>query len=712
LTALHFDIETFSRCDLKASGVYKYAEDPSTEIMCAAFAQGDGPVDIWIPAEELPKAMMEDLILRLAPSRTGMKIYVQPTTPEVVVDHIKSGGEVRAHNAQFERTVLNGVAGKKVGFPKIEINQVVCTAAKMAAHGLPRSLGEASKALGSFLKDDVGRTNMLALSKPRSGKIERWLPSNAPARFVQLYAYCIDDVKAERGIDHIVPDLSASELNTYRLDQTINDRGVGVDLPSVNDVQWLVDKYKGELSLLCVNLTGVEPTKREKIATWVRDNGFAQLADMQAETVKELIAREDVPDNVKQVLKLYSTYGMKAVTKYEAIRKAVCADGRLHGMFLYYGAGTGRWSSLIVQLQNLFRPVIENPDAAIDLFWLRDLPLVREEYPKTDPMKVFASCIRGMLVPKEDHDLMFLDFAGIESRVNAWLWGERWKLQAFRDYDAGTGPDQYIIAVADCFGLDPSLINKKDKRRQWGKAIDLFGGYEGGSGAFVTMADTYGVDLDELRDAIYPTLTREEMESASWMWEKFGRHGELAHDTYFAIEAVKQRWRNKHPKTKAGWKELKEASIEAVLHPGKVYKVAGGKILFSYRDQWLYMKLPSGRRLAYFRPSVDRDGESETLRYWGVDTKTRRYMKTASYGGKLCENAVQAISRDLLVHAMFGLEANGYPLVGSVHDEAIMEVLKNYGSIEHASAIMCSTPAWAAGLPVAVEGHRAQRYRK
>ena len=189
--------------------------------------------------------------------------------------------------------------------------------------------------------------------------------------------------------------------------------------------------------------TGVRPTQRAKIADWIRANGFEQLADMQAETVKALIAGNKCPDNVKEVLQLYSTYGMKAVSKLDAIEDAVCANGRLHGMFLYYGAGTGRWSSLIVQLQNLFRPVIDDPETAIDAFEKLDLEWVRALWPDTDPMKVIASTLRGMLIPAVGHDLLFLDFAGVESRVNAWLWDEEWKLEAFREYDAGTGPDLY-----------------------------------------------------------------------------------------------------------------------------------------------------------------------------------------------------------------------------------------------------------------------------
>jgi DNA polymerase len=183
----------------------------------------------------------------------------------------------------------------------------------------------------------------------------------------------------------------------------------------------------------------------------VRANGYPDLLDMQAETIKLLVERVDIPDNAKHVLRIYSTYNAKAVTKFDTILEAVCADGRLHGMLLYHGAGTGRWSSLIVQLQNLFRPVIDDPETAVEAFKTRNLDWIRALYPQ-DPMKVIASTVRSHFIAGRGKKLIALDFAGVESRKNAWLWNEEWKLQAFRDYDAGKGQDQYILAVADALG--------------------------------------------------------------------------------------------------------------------------------------------------------------------------------------------------------------------------------------------------------------------
>lgn len=990
---LHLDLETFSECDLGDAGVFRYAEHPSTEVLVMGYAFDNEDVKQWFPGTPLP---------------------------DEVVQHVLSGGEIRAHNAQFERVVLNGVAGEAIGFPFIEIAQTVCTAAKCAANGIPRSLSDASKALGTFPKSDAGRMEMLQLCKPRkptkNDLTARYTLETAPEKFEAMYAYNLDDVKAERDVDHAVPDLSVAEQAVYELDQIINARGIAVDLVAIDNIMAVVTEYKEFLAFQCELETGLKPTQRDKIAEWIRAEGrWPGLVDMQADTVKALVANESVPDEVKKVLRIYSTYNAKAITKYAAILAAVCKDSRLRGMFMYHGANTGRWSSLIVQLQNLFRPVIDDPETAIEAFATRDLDWIRTLYGGVDPIKVAASCVRSVLVAAHDKELVFPDYAGIESRFNAWLFGEDWKLDAFRKYDRREGPDSYV-AVYSKFFLIP-VEDVKPKQRQVGKVVDLacfgpdtpvltesagyvriadikpghkvwdglqwvrhhgllkqgvrpvvtvagvkvtadhliatqgtwtrasqlassestlrqalatgsanlpwwhfwavlrskfsarvahrrtesttttcatgaapgaaaaqrkkpdtgpknFGptqtssptthivdgclavfrrvltdattqgiqrtriteaeefsylsrgaktaglfwrtlsslkvgttkrwswivptltedtsrgtsallagestaktsapsepcrrestplkeslptydlalcgalhsytvlsergpllvhncGYEGGVGAFVTMSETYGLNLAEMTEAVLPTLPREILETSEWMWGKFGANSGLDHDTYVACDGLKQLWRAAHPAIRQGWKDLKDAAEKAVQFPGTAFSLQNGRVAFkvvSYKGRnWLYLKLPSGRLLAYYNPRwiesktivvKNKWGKDEErivpgeLRYWGVDTDTRRWMEISSYGGRWCENIVQAGSRDILVNGMLKLEQRGYPLVGSVHDEPIAEVPKDFGSFDEAGAIICELPDWAAGLPVAVGGHRGKRYRK
>ena len=739
MTALHIDFETYSECDLKAAGVYRYAEHPSTEITACSFAFGDGPVALWVPYAECP----EDILRAVREQRPGVRIEVGAAVPVDVREHVARGGEVRAHNAQFERVVAGGVAGKKLGTFEIPIGQTVCTAAKMAAAGLPRGLGDAAAALGTSLKDDAGRISMLQIAKPRKPTKDdtstRWTFQNAPEKWIAMFVYNIDDTIAERGIDNAVPDLIRSEQEIYHLDQKINQRGVAVDLEAIRNILYVVEQYKESLAVSCTSATadwmgeGLSPTQREKIACWARDNGFPALTDMTADYIQTVIKGDVCPQNVKQVLLIYSTYNAKSVSKYQAILDAVCADGRIRGMFLFHGAGPGRWSSLIVQLQNTMRPLIKDPEAAIEAFAKRDMSLIQSLYPGLDLMKVAGSCVRSVLVAGPGKNLCYVDFVGIEARVNPWFFGEEWMLEVFRAQDAGTGPDSYKSAYCGLFNEDITRIDWESidgmLKRQIGKVTELFFNYEGGMGAFITGAQTYGIDLEALAQTVLPTLPEDARSHGEWMWDNHPVEG-ASKEQHIACNGLKFLWRQRRPLTRQGWKDLKEAAELAVQFPGTAYSIPQGCIAFKVVDyrgrSWLKMRLPSGRCISYYNPRwippriaerwinnelVDYTIPGE-LRYWGLDTRTRQWVEQGTYGGKLDENADQGFSSDLLRNALRKLEAAGYETVGSVHDEAICEVPEGFGSVADAGALMCSQPAYAHGLPLAVSGHLKKRYGK
>jgi DNA polymerase len=719
----HLDIESFSACDLKDAGVHRYSEHASTEVLCFAYAFDEGDVKLWKPGEPLPQDLVE---------------------------HVKSGGEIRAHNAQFERVVLNGVAGKKIGFPEIKIEQTTCTMAKMSAAGMPRSLDDAAKALGVPGKAEGGRFEMLALAKPRkptkADPSVRWTLKNAPEKYEVLYAYNIQDVIAERGIGNAVPDLIASEQHIYHLDQRINQRGIAVDLTAVANILAVVEEYKSWLGSECERLTadylgdGLKPTQREKISDWVRANGWPGLLDMQAETVKALCKREEVPCLIKQVLRIYSTYNAKAVSKLQAILDAVCADGRLRGMFLFLGAGTGRWSSLIVQLQNLMRPFIDDPDFALECFSKRSLDFVRMMYPDIDLMKVAGSCIRAVLIAASGKTLLFPDFVGVELRINAWLWGEEAELQVYRNQDAGTGPDSYKLTYCEFFAEDIDAIDWKSlegkNKRQIGKVLCLAFGYEGGVSAGVTMVDTYGVDLDKMAAALLPIMPEDARQHAEWMWLNHRKEG-VTKEQSMALDGAKYMWRQRRPHIKQGWKDLKEAAGLACEFPGKTF--LAGKIAFrvcSYKERsWLHMRLPSGRDLKYYsprwiepknikRPKKLDNGyggytwvEEEVIipgefRYFGVDSRTHQWTEQTSYGGQLDADADQGFASDLLRNGMRNAERLGFPIVATVHDELVSEVDEEHASIVEIEKGMLDQPAYTAGLPLAVETKRCRHYWK
>jgi DNA polymerase bacteriophage-type len=745
---VHLDFETFSECELKDAGVYRFSEHPSTALNVAGYAFGDGPVFQWVPFESTPA--LEAILAEVRKLRPEAEVFCGKHVPIALAAHIEAGKEIRAHNAQFERVVSNGVAGKRLGIPEIKIEQTVCTAAKMSANGMPRSLEMGAAALGTELKDSGGRISMLQLAKPRKPTKQdpstRWTFENAPEKWIAMLVYNIDDVAAERGIDNAVPDLIKSEQEIYHLDQRINQRGVAVDLEAVKNILYVVEQYKGFLALECQRLTanylgdGLSPTQREKISDWVRANGWPHLADMQAETVKALCKKEEVPECVKQVLRIYSTYNAKAVSKLQAILDAVCADGRLRGMFLFLGAGTGRWSSLIVQLQNLMRPLIDDPDFALECFASRSSDLVRMMYPDIDLMKVAGSCIRAVLVAAPGKTLLFPDFVGVELRINAWLWGEETELAVYRAQDAGTGPDSYKLTYCEFFGEDINAIDWKSlegkNKRQIGKVLCLAFGYEGGVSAGLTMVDTYGVDLDKLADALLPIMPEDARQHAEWMWVHHRKEG-VTKEQSMALDGAKYMWRKARPKIKQGWKDLKEAAGLACEFPGKTF--LAGKIAFrvcEYKGRsWLHMRLPSGRDLKYYsprwiepktivRPKKLDNGyggvtwvEEEVVlpgefRYFGVDSKTHQWTEQTSYGGQLDADADQGFASDLLRNGMRNAERLGFPIIGTVHDELVAEVAKERASVEEIEKGMLDQPAYTTGLPLAVETKLQEFYWK
>jgi DNA polymerase len=373
---------------------------------------------------------------------------------------------------------------------------------------------------------------------------------------------------------------------------------------------------------------------------------------------------------------------MASVAKSEALLRGMSADGRARGLLQFHAAGTGRWAGRRFQPQNLKRPQIEDTDTAISILMAGDADLVEALY--GEPLSVVGDCIRGMVAAPPGKKIVAADYANIEGRVLAWLAGESWKLDAFRAYDAGTGPDLYKVAYGRAFGIAPKDVSKP--QRQIGKVMELALGYQGGVGAFQTMAVNYGVRLPD-----------EE------------------------VEGLRDGWRSAHSAIKAFWWDLERAAIEAVENPGMTTAVRD--IRFKVAGSFLFMRLPSGRFLAYAYPEIqpktmpwkDDRGEpvvKESLSYMGVNSYTRKWERCFAYGGLLAENATQAVARDILADAMPRLEVADYPIILTVHDEIVCEVASGFGSVEEMVSIMTTLPAWADGCPITAEGWEGARYRK
>lgn len=699
------DIETFSEENLKTAGLYRYAEHPSTDILCVCWKFDDGPVSAWIPSADRDFANELSSLFEF-----DGEIWFGEKVPTDLRLFIEKGGELHAWNMAFERSVLNGPAGRRYAFPHIKIEQTRCSMARARACSLPGKLEDSANALDTPVKKRTSGLNaMRYLCKPRSDGTRPEI-SQERKRFLELVPYCGDDVRSEFLVDERLPELSPKELKVYHLDQEINDRGVAVDLASIDNIEAIIESYKEYLKATCIKLTGIAPSRPGPLADWIRAHGYPDLPNLEAETVRQVVELPDVPRDVKAILKLYSTYNMKAVAKYPAIRKAVCKDGRIRGMLGYHAASTGRWASYIVQIHNLFRPVIDDPESAVEAAAARDLDWVRSLYPGVDPMKVFASCVRSVLVAKEGHELIFPDFSGVESRWNSWLWGEEWKLDVYRAFDKGEGPHPYIVTYAQMFGVDAASVTKP--QRQIGKVVDLSMGYQGGVGALVKMARSNGIKLDALAP-IYDTFDHDIKVEIDIQYAKAieaGRTYQLPKEVWKACEGLVLLWRRAHPRITTGWRALEDAARDAVARPGEVYSAAGGKLMFRSDEQFLVMRLPSGRKVRYFKPQLK--GQRGVVHYYGTDTVSRLWGLTSTYGGKLCENETQAGCRDLLVDAMLRFAASGGSLVMHVHDEPVLEVPEGTLADQDVEAIMCKAPTWAPDFPLAVDLHRGKRYRK
>jgi DNA polymerase len=325
-------------------------------------------------------------------------------------------------------------------------------------------------------------------------------------------------------------------------------------------------------------------------------------------------------------------------------------------------------------------------------------------------MELTSNAIRSCLVAPPGKKLVVSDLANIEGRFAAWLASETWKLQAFRDYDAGIGPDLYILAYAKAFNILAEEIVKGDPRRQVGKVMELMLQYEGGVGAFLTGAATYGIDLDQLAEVAWASIPADvlaEAESA-WQWAvDQSRTYDLAKKTYIVCDSLKRMWRRAHPAISSYWPELKYAAIAAITNKGTTVQCR--KLKFRRDGQWLRMILPSGRALCYASPKFERG----KITYAGVNPYTRQWGRTGTYGGKLFENACQGGALDVMSENMPEIERQDYLIVLTVHDEVITETEDQQDfSARHLSELLAANPPWARDMPLAAGGFEAHRYRK
>ncbi|WP_293727248.1 DNA polymerase [uncultured Phascolarctobacterium sp.] len=641
MQCISLDLETYSDIDLQKCGVYRYAASPNFEILLFGYSVDGGEVQVV------------DLAM-------GEKI------PEDIVAALKDDSVIKwAYNATFERIALS------IYFMEwLEPTSWHCTMVWSATLGLPLSLEGVGAVLGlekQKLKEGKSLIKYFCcpcLPTKANGERTRNLPEHDMDKWQQFKDYNLRDVETEITIQTKLAKFPVPESiwEEYHLDQEINDRGIGIDSEFVDNAIKLDEKIKAELKIKMQELTNLEnPNSVKQIIGWLATNGL-EIDNLSKKQVAELL--KTAHGELSEVLRLRQKLSKSSVKKYTAMKNALCADNRVHGMFQFYGANrTGRFSGRLVQLQNL--PQNHMADLKQARALVKDgnfdaLSLLYEDVPDT-----LSQLIRTAFVPQGDRKFIVADFSAIEARVIAWLAGEGWRQKVFAE-----GGDIYCMSASKMFKVPVKKHGINGQLRQKGKIAELACGYGGSTGALKAMgALEMGLKEEELKPLV-------------------------------------NAWRFANSNIVSLWWAVDKAAKDAIKM--RIATKTHG-IHFCYQSGFLFITLPSGRKLAYVKPRI---GESrfggESITYEGIGV-TKKWERLESYGPKLCENITQAIARDLLVFAMLTLK--NCAIVAHVHDEIVIEADKRM-SLTTICEQMGRIPPWAKGLLLMADGYECDFYKK
>ena len=656
------DIETYSEVDIKTCGLYRYATDPSFEILLVAWATDDG------------SGFGETQCCDLA---TGDPF------PAELLEAFQSGTvRLIAHNASFERVCFSVHLQRH--FPGqylqpgtfLSPDNWLCTMVMAGSLTLPLALKDVGEVLKTAQqKDKEGERLIKLFSMPckptkSNGYRTRNLPQHYPADWAKFKGYCIQDVNTEIDIykrlkRFPMPD---REWHHYRVNERVNDRGVKIDTELVQQAIACDLMLSDAMTKKAYELTGLEnPNSVSQLKSWLDERGIP-MDSLGKKDVAQMIGELDkngVDEEAMDMLKLRLQMAKSSVKKYQAAERCVCPDGRARGLFQFYGASrTGRYSGRNIQLQNLPQNHISTLEQARELVKMGCFDMVESIYGNTPD--VLSQLIRTMLVPKEGCEFIVADFSAIEARVLAWEAEEQWVLDAFEN-----GEDLYCATASQMFHVPVVKHGVNGELRQKGKIATLACGYGGSSGALISMgALQMGLKEEELPEII-------------------------------------DSWRETNPKIVQYWWDVEKAAMTA-YKTGERSEI--GKIAFEFWSGTLWMVLPSGRRLAYLKPRTqpNRFGRM-SLTYEGVG-QNHKWSRQETYSGRLVENATQAIARDILAEAMARMEDYGLSIVGHVHDEVIIEAPIGKYKVDEVCKLMAIKPDWCEGLPLSAAGYLAPSY--
>lgn len=702
---LNLDTETYSECDLKKSGVYVYAAHPSTEVVLFSYAFGDEEPRCWDITSGDP--MPADLADGIA-------------DPNCLV---------YARNAAFDRVVLRGVMGIDIPIERWRCDMVLAL-----CHALPGALSDSNKALGmgvdySKLADGHKLVMRFCKPAPKNHKIRRYDRENSPAEWARYMVYCDQDVSAMRHERRLIPNMNynAAEVALWHLDQKINDRGFQADVELAHAGAAAADVEKALLATRLRTLTNeivAKPTQGEQLKTYLNAVYKLGLEDLTKDTLEQRLKKGGLDPVCREIMEVRLAANKTSTAKYAALVTALGKDGRFRGGLQFAGAArTRRWAGRIFQGQNLPSRGLPKPEVIEG--YIAALKRGTHDLIYDDLMKLGAASLRGLVVAPKGKKLVVADLSNIEGRILAWVAGEGWKLKAFREYDDGTGPDLYNITATSIIGGDPWKVSKTN-RNVFGKVPDLASGYRGGVPGYQTFAQAYGVRMADYWDTIQANIAEAHIlraqDSVSQPWAIAQINAlDISEAEWIASETCKLAWRARHPATVQFWKDIQEAAIAAVRDPGQIF-VCGKLQVLARRSKaghlWLYIKLPSGKYLTYLEPQVSQGDYGDSLTYMSLaseDGKTgsRAWCRTYTHGGKLTGNICQTLAGDLLKENMPAIEAAGYEIVLSVHDEAVAESpdTPEFNGADLAS-LLSINPPWAQGLPLAAAGFETYRYKK
>lgn len=688
------DYETRSEINLKKVGAFEYANHPTTQILCAAWRVGTrDELEYAVRAKRQWTKENSDADWRTNPHRAKIwsSAFKESDRVDELVDHLFDRDlTMVAHNALFEQVITRFVLSRRLKNPDdimamgtLPHNRWYCTAARAAAVALPRNLEGAGFALKLPIQKDMEGSRLLKKywkpRKPTKNNPAKW--HSKASELWRIMQYCVTDVDTETLLFLHLPDLNPLEKQVWLLDQKINFKGFRADRELVNQVLNMIQIETGNLNAETAGMGNFESTtQRDEVLAWLEAEGVF-LPNLQAKTVSDAIGEGLVSGHTKRMLEIRQAVSKTSTKKYHAFEMRSRLDGRVRDILLYHGASTGRFSGMGVQPHNFPRGMSLDTALAAEVLRTGDLELVRLIY--GDPMNIFSTCLRSVIYASEGKDMFCADYAAIEARILLWVAKHEDGLKAYRNNEP-----RYEQLASKIYGvdLDDLLARLKLKEqdavgmRDVGKRAELGCGYGMGWKKFRLTCKQFGRDVSE-------------------------ELAQLAVNTY----------RSLNQPVCILWKNLERAAVAAVRNPGTKYTI--NRTSWWVGNNFLWCQLPSGRRLAYYGPEIRWEetpwGEkTPRLYHWSVNSYTRKWECAGTYGGKLTENVVSAIARDLMVEAMLRMETAGYETILSVHDEILAEKTEGTGDLKEFENLMAALPAWAEGAPVRVEGWKGKRYRK